>query len=60
MGCAGYVVWVAQAMWWFNSVVRLRLSQLQAWDWAWIWAELGNTSYCYMQADIDTADCHPM
>ena len=42
MGCAGYVVWVAQAMWWFNSVVRLRLSQPQAGDWAGAWAELGN------------------
>ena len=28
---------------WFNSVVRLRLSQPQAGDWlAWAWAELGN------------------
>ena len=26
---------------WFNSVVRLRLSQPQAGDWAWAWAELG-------------------
>ena len=26
---------------WFNSVVRLRLSQPQARDWAWAWAELG-------------------
>ena len=34
---------------WFNSVVRLRLSQPQAGDWAWAWAELGNNNkgvYC--------------
>ena len=28
---------------WFNSVVRLRLSQPPASAWAWAWAELGNS-----------------
>ena len=30
---------------WFNSDVRLRLSQPQAGDWAWVWAELGNSGH---------------
>ena len=31
--------------WWFNSVVRLRLSPPQAGDWAWAWAELGKKKF---------------
>ena len=31
--------------WWFNSVVRLRLSHPQAGARAWAWAELGKSVY---------------